>query len=180
LCGQTDYFVSRAQVTFIKSDSALVYAACPQEGCNKKVTEEGPHMFRCEKCGKVYDRCNFRYNLSVQISDFTSSMWVSMFNDEAEAIFGEKADQLIAWRQQVRARASAAAHLGSHWAGAGRLRRRFVPGPGPTFCRAIRCSNRRSPRPASRKSFSLSVPSRKCSTYGAFAHSSPSGTTAGD
>jgi len=111
LCEQTDYFVSRAQVTFIKSDSALVYAACPQEGCNKKVTEEGPHMFRCEKCGKVYDRCNFRYNLSVQISDFTSSMWVSMFNDEAEAVFNEKADQLIAWRQQVRACSAAAAHL---------------------------------------------------------------------
>ena len=58
-----DYFSARATVMHIKSDT-IAYAACPTEGCNKKVTDIGDG-WRCEKCDKTYERPEYRY-VSIQ------------------------------------------------------------------------------------------------------------------
>ena len=89
-------------ITFIRKDAALAYPACPSENCNKKVTDEGANRFHCEKCGKTYPSCQWRYTLSVQVSDHTGSIWATVFNPEGEELFGEKAENMVKWRNEVR------------------------------------------------------------------------------
>jgi replication factor A1 len=96
---QTPFFQARAMITFLKSDGVLAYPACPTEGCNKKVTEEGTGQWHCEKCQKTYPACVWRYSLQVQVSDHTGSAWVTMFNNEAEQVFGVRAEDLVTWRK---------------------------------------------------------------------------------
>ena len=80
---------------YIKSDSAVrLDTACPTESCNKKVTEDGPNMWRCEKCQKVYDRCDHRYILSLQVADSTGQTWINAFNETGEQLLGKTAEEL--------------------------------------------------------------------------------------
>ncbi|EPZ36651.1 Nucleic acid-binding domain-containing protein, partial [Rozella allomycis CSF55] len=44
-----DYFSCVATVGYIYADNNISYTACPSPGCNKKITEEGPNQWRCEK-----------------------------------------------------------------------------------------------------------------------------------
>lgn len=53
-----DYFSVKASVCFFKTEN-LMYAACPGEGCSKKVTEDG-NTWRCEKCDRSYDAPEYR------------------------------------------------------------------------------------------------------------------------
>lgn len=89
-----DYASILATITYIKSDAAVSYPACPGEDCNKKVIEDGPTIWRCEKCQKVYDRCEHRYILSIQVSDETSQTWLNVFNETGASILGISADDL--------------------------------------------------------------------------------------
>jgi len=57
---QGEYFVTRGTVVFIKKES-MYYAACPSDGCNKKVVEDGENSYRCEKCSRSYDHVEYRY-----------------------------------------------------------------------------------------------------------------------
>jgi replication factor A1 len=50
---KTEYFSTRATINFVKHET-FSYPACPTEGCNKKVVEEGDG-WRCEKCDRT--RC---------------------------------------------------------------------------------------------------------------------------
>jgi replication factor A1 len=47
-----DFFTSQATIAFIKNET-FAYAACPTDGCNKKVIEVGD-AWRCEKCDQNY------------------------------------------------------------------------------------------------------------------------------
>jgi replication factor A1 len=49
---KTEYFSTRATINFVKHET-FSYPACPTEGCNKKVVEEGDG-WRCEKCDRTY------------------------------------------------------------------------------------------------------------------------------
>lgn len=91
-----DYFSVLANITYIKSESTISYTACPEEGCNKKVTahSSGPNMWYCEKCQKVFDRCEHRYILSLQIGDQTGQTWVNAFNETAEQLLGKSAEEM--------------------------------------------------------------------------------------
>lgn len=91
-----DYFSVLANITYIKSESTISYTACPEEGCNKKVTSHssGPNMWYCEKCQKVFDRCDHRYILSLQIGDHTGQTWVNAFNETAEQLLGRPAEDM--------------------------------------------------------------------------------------
>lgn len=50
---KVDYFSTRATIMHIKADN-ISYPACPTQGCNKKVIQEG-NNWRCEKCDKSFE-----------------------------------------------------------------------------------------------------------------------------
>jgi replication factor A1 len=54
-----DYFSTRATVIHIKSDN-MSYTSCPGLNCQKKVLEQDDGSWRCEKCAKSYDHCEYR------------------------------------------------------------------------------------------------------------------------
>lgn len=54
-----DYFNTRATIIHMKAEN-MWYTSCPGEGCQKKVTETGDGEWRCEKCDRTYDRCEYR------------------------------------------------------------------------------------------------------------------------
>lgn len=98
-----DYFSTISSVSFVRSDNGNIsYMACPSEGCNKKVIEEGPNQYRCEKCQKVYDRCDHRYIMSVQISDATSAIWVQAFNETGQQLLEKSAEEMYNLKMNVR------------------------------------------------------------------------------
>ncbi len=97
-----DYFSVVASVSYIRSENATIsYMACPTEGCNKKVIEEGPNQFRCERCQKVFDRCDHRYVMTLQISDSTGAAWVQAFNDSGAQILSKTAEEMYYLKMQV-------------------------------------------------------------------------------
>ena len=88
-----DYVTVRGTVTHIKSDS-MFYNACPN--CNKKVIpvnfNNGP--YRCEKCDQTHDTAESRFLVSMMLSDGTSQVWVTVFDDVAMQFFGISALEL--------------------------------------------------------------------------------------
>ena len=44
-----------------------MYTACPKDGCNKKVVDQGNGMYRCEKCNESYDSFQWRIMLGVSL-----------------------------------------------------------------------------------------------------------------
>jgi replication factor A1 len=97
-----DYFSVLATVSYIKADQGNIsYMACPAENCNKKVVEEGPNEFRCERCRKVFDRCDHRYIMTVQISDPTAAIWVSAFDESGAMIMGRSAEESYHMKMEV-------------------------------------------------------------------------------
>lgn len=49
-----DYIVLKGTVVYIKHDNDPWYTACPNENCNKKVTENMQGEWFCEKCGQNF------------------------------------------------------------------------------------------------------------------------------
>lgn len=105
---KADYFDLVGTVSFIKPDSTLYYTSCPgviNTGtgtggtCQKKVVEIGPNLYRCEKCQKTYDHCDYRYIFSFQISDPTGQTWINVFNDVGELVLGKHAVDMAELKQ---------------------------------------------------------------------------------
>lgn len=94
-----DYFSVKATITFFR-DKSLWYEACPGQDCNKKVTQDGPN-WRCEKCARSYNHCEYRYIMSMSVADSSGSVWLQCFNDVAEQIFGKKAEELHQMQQNA-------------------------------------------------------------------------------
>jgi replication factor A1 len=94
-----DYFSIKGQISMIRSTGNIWYTACPTEGCNKKVIEEGPNMWRCEKCDRSFSYCDYRYVLSMNVLDHTGGAWLSCFNDIGIEILGKKAQELHQMRE---------------------------------------------------------------------------------
>eukprot|EP00250_Pteridium_aquilinum_P034781 c8088_g1_i1 orf=345-2195(-) len=95
-----EYFNVKGYISFIKPDQAMWYLAC--QTCNRKVTEDlGSSKFWCEGCQKNFDGCNRRYILTVKLTDFSGEGWVSAFNEQAELVLGNTADQLADIRSQI-------------------------------------------------------------------------------
>ena len=94
-----DFYSMLASVIFVKGEN-MYYTACPSDGCNKKVISEGSNSWRCEKCQKSFDRCDYRYIMSVHVGDFTGQMWVNLFNESGEMLLGgRKAEEMESIRQ---------------------------------------------------------------------------------
>ncbi|MCJ1397895.1 Replication factor A protein 1 [Xylographa trunciseda] len=89
----TDYFTTKATIIYIKQDN-VSYAACASPDCNKKVIEQEPGQWRCEKCDKTFPKPEYRYIMSLNVSDHTGQIWLSCFDDVGRMIMGMSADQL--------------------------------------------------------------------------------------
>ncbi|KIV90554.1 hypothetical protein, variant 1 [Exophiala mesophila] len=89
-----DFFSLKASVQYIKQDT-FCYPACLSEGCNKKVVEIDPGQWRCERCDKTHPKPEYRYIMSVNISDHTGQLWVSCFDETGRQIIGKTADELM-------------------------------------------------------------------------------------
>ena len=88
------FFNLKATVLFVMHES-FSYPACKTEGCNKKVVEENPGEWRCEKCDKSWSQPQYRYVIKFNVTDHTGQIWLSGFDDTGRTIMGMSADQLM-------------------------------------------------------------------------------------
>ncbi|KAK3174820.1 hypothetical protein OEA41_002066 [Lepraria neglecta] len=89
----TDYFTMKATIIFVRQEN-FAYPACLSEGCNKKVVEVDPGQWRCEKCNKTHPKPEYRYIMSINVSDHTGQLWLSCFDDVGRMVMGKSADQV--------------------------------------------------------------------------------------
>ncbi|KAI3654252.1 hypothetical protein MP228_000971 [Amoeboaphelidium protococcarum] len=88
-----DYITVKATIGKINGEKTLWYTACPSEGCNKKVISEGA-SWRCEKCRRTFDRCEYRYIFNCPVLDASGTAWFQFFNDIGKSVIGMGADEL--------------------------------------------------------------------------------------
>ena len=94
-----DYFTTKATIIYVKQEN-FSYPACLAPECkNKKVVEEEPGQWRCAFCQKTYPKPEYRYVLSVNVSDHTGQIWLSCFNDVGIKVMGMTADALVELRE---------------------------------------------------------------------------------
>lgn len=93
------YSTIQGTIMFLKEDS-LWYASCQGEGCNKKVVMEDSGVYRCERCNRTYDDCDYRYMVSMHLGDFTGQLWISLFDDAAAGFFGILAREMKAMSEE--------------------------------------------------------------------------------
>lgn len=93
--GDKDYCTAVAGVTGLRDTAPLVYLACPTDGCGKKLVEEGPGVYRCERCVKSVTEPDPRFSFSLQIGDETGQQWVSAFNDTGRVLFAPLTPQQV-------------------------------------------------------------------------------------
>jgi replication factor A1 len=91
---QPAYFSLKATVVYIKQDN-FCYPACANEGCNKKVVDQGDGSWRCEKCDVSHPKPEYRYIMSINVNDHTGQLWLSCFDETGRQIMGMSADQAM-------------------------------------------------------------------------------------
>ncbi|KAI0521847.1 replication factor-A protein [Xylaria bambusicola] len=101
-----DYFTLKATIVYIKQEN-FAYPACSEEGCNKKVVDQGDGTWRCEKCDIAHARPRYRYIMSVNVNDHTGQLWLSCFDDVGRIIMGMTADELMEVKENDEDRAPA-------------------------------------------------------------------------
>ena len=90
----TDYFTTKATIIYVKRDT-FAYPACSTEGCNKKVIPLDDGQWRCERCDRTHPKPNYRYIMSINVSDYTGHLYLSCFDDVGRQVMGMSADQLM-------------------------------------------------------------------------------------
>lgn len=109
---KADYFQIKGTISLIRNNN-LVYKACPQDNCKKKVVDMQNGQYRCENCN--IESANFKYRMIVSvcakkvshqflfsmilisisinpqmsIADWTSNRWATVFADDAEKMLGK-------------------------------------------------------------------------------------------
>jgi len=99
----------QATISHLPTDRMPCYASCPasvtrasgatqqsgqaatERACQKKVTQEGPNMWRCAN-GHVCQNPTFRYLCRMQVTDHTERLEVNVFDAVAKQFFGVEAD----------------------------------------------------------------------------------------
>jgi replication factor A1 len=94
-----DYFTIKATIIYIKPDT-FAYPACKSEGCNKKVIEQEPGNWRCEKCDRSHPEPEYRFITSINVSDHTGQIWLSCFDDSGRLILGRSANDLTKLKEE--------------------------------------------------------------------------------
>ena len=93
-----DYFSLKATIIYIKQDNPS-YPACRTEGCNKKVNDMGDGSWRCEKCDVSHPCPEYRYILSLNVTDHTGLLWLNCFDDVGRILMGMDANKLMELRE---------------------------------------------------------------------------------
>jgi len=88
-----DYITSKVTVLYCKKENTT-YKACTQDGCNKKVVDNGNGMYRCEKCNYDSDSFNYRMMLNLHVADEYGDQWVTVFQEQGESLLGINAQEL--------------------------------------------------------------------------------------
>ncbi|CAN8267428.1 unnamed protein product [Cochlearia groenlandica] len=92
-----DWITVRATISFMKIDN-FCYTSCPimngDRPCSKKVTNNGDGTWRCERCDRCVDECDYRYILQLQLQDHTGITWATAFQEAGEEIMGMPAKDL--------------------------------------------------------------------------------------
>ncbi|WPH00458.1 replication factor a protein 1 [Acrodontium crateriforme] len=99
LSDNADWFSVKATIIYVKQDN-VAYPACSSENCNKKVIEEDPGQWRCEKCNVTHEQPKYRYIMSVNVSDHTGQIWLSCFDDVGAQIMGMPANDIMRMREE--------------------------------------------------------------------------------
>ena len=92
--GKADWVSFKGTFTFLKKDKegGAWYTACANadEPCKNrfKVTQTTDNNWYCDKCQGTFETCVRRWIFSGTVSDDTSTTWVSLFNEQAETLFG--------------------------------------------------------------------------------------------
>lgn len=96
---EPDYFSMTTTINRVKNEN-FCYPACLSPDCNKKVTDMGDGTWRCEKCQINHSRPEYRYIMSVNVTDHTGQMWINCFDEVGRAIMGMSADDLMARKEE--------------------------------------------------------------------------------
>ncbi|CAA7033831.1 unnamed protein product [Microthlaspi erraticum] len=92
-----DWITVSATISFMKIEN-FCYTACPimigDRPCSKKVTNNGDGTWRCERCDKCSNDCDYRYILQLQLQDHTGVTWATAFQEAGEEIMGLPARDL--------------------------------------------------------------------------------------
>jgi len=91
---KAEWFSVKATIVYIKQEN-IAYPSCLSEGCNKKVSVTETGQWRCEKCDKSHAKPEYRYIMSVNVSDHTGQLWLSCFDESGRTLMGMSADQLM-------------------------------------------------------------------------------------
>jgi replication factor A1 len=89
-----DWLSFKGTFSFIKKDKegGAWYTACANSGepCKNrfKVEQLVDGNWQCQKCNCTYPNCVRRWIFSATVCDDTSTTWVSLFNEQAETLFG--------------------------------------------------------------------------------------------
>lgn len=90
--GQGQYAKCKAMLMSVGKNP--VYKCCPTEGCGKKLVDTQAGEMKCEKCQQTYTNYKFRYKMDAEIEDHSSSSWVTLWDEKAEALIGVGPEQL--------------------------------------------------------------------------------------
>jgi len=94
-----DYFMLKATIIYVRQEN-VAYPACLNEGCNKKVIEIDPGVWSCEKCGTSHPKPEYRYIMSINVSDHTGMLWLSCFDEVGRMVMGMPGDELMAAKEE--------------------------------------------------------------------------------
>ncbi|ESQ39667.1 hypothetical protein EUTSA_v10000781mg [Eutrema salsugineum] len=100
-----DWITVSGTISFMKVDN-FCYTACPimngDRPCSKKVTNNGDGTWRCERCDRCVDECDYRYILQLQLQDHTGITWATAFQEAGEEIMGMPAKDLYYMKYEDR------------------------------------------------------------------------------
>ncbi len=98
----TEYASVRGYVSLprIDNDKKPWYEACnnpalqsSERPCRKKVNGT-PGSYHCDSCNVSFPECKYLYIANVSVSDGTGQKYVSVFNEDAEVLFGCPASEI--------------------------------------------------------------------------------------
>lgn len=92
--GQQSALYGKCKAMLMAVGKNPVYKCCPTEGCGKKLTDTQNGELKCEKCQQTYTTFKYRYMTGIEIEDYTSSTWVTLWDEKAENLFQMKPDEL--------------------------------------------------------------------------------------
>nr|CAB3265679.1 replication protein A 70 kDa DNA-binding subunit-like [Phallusia mammillata] len=88
-----DYITAKVTVLYCKKENVL-YKACPNDQCNKKVIDLEQGKYRCEKCDLQTDEFKYRLILNMHVADEYESTWVTCFQEQGEILLKMSAQEL--------------------------------------------------------------------------------------